>query len=156
MQSLVHFKSTEWHLHLLLPVQDVLQPHFTNSLHSLLASNCVIQFGVHLTASSSVSIQPKSFGDGRFCIVSRHLLQTPLWKRALFVCKRSAFFVGGIVSIFCVQEKYKSIRASLTLFIAEVREYMSTTNLCIFLNLSSSLSKFWKGLAKSAIFTIFA
>ena len=79
LHNLVHFKSAELHLHLLLLVHDVWQPHFTNSLHSIRASNWDIQFGIHLITWSLLSNHPKSFGDGKFCWASRHLLQTQLW-----------------------------------------------------------------------------
>ena len=99
----VYLKSAPLHVHLALEPHTVVQAHLTNSLHSLLASASVVQWGTHFTSNSPLSFQPKSLGDGRFCMASRHLLQTPLWYKALFVCKNKAFFVGGIVSMFCVR-----------------------------------------------------
>ena len=130
----VNHKSEPLHVHLADVPHVDFQPHFKNSMHSLLASDWVIQLGSHFTTDSPLSFHPRSLGDGRFCFASRHLLQTPLWYRNHLVCKNNAFWVGGMVLIFWLREKYISILASLTDFRTDVWEYIKTTNLSIFSN----------------------
>ena len=110
--------------------------HWTNSLHSLLASDWVIHFGIHLTTRSPLSSQPKSFGDGRICRVSRHLLHIPDWYRQRLKCKNKEFLQGGIVSA------YLRNKSKFLLYLHHVYwKFVNTSNtqtfqfLCIFLQI---------------------
>ena len=119
----VHLKSAPLHVHLDV-LHVALQAHLINSLHSLLASDWLIQYGIHFMIELSLSFHQKSLGNGRFCRTSRHLLQTTLWKRARLVWKSKAFLVGGIFSMFWVLEKYIFILASFTNVKIDVQLYM--------------------------------
>ena len=96
LQESVQHKLTFLHLHLLLP-QFSLQPHSVSAKGAAGAGGFVIIRG--MSSSSSFSVHPFSFGEGRFKMGLSALYQMYDWWLACIMCCFREFSVGGSLSL---------------------------------------------------------